>query len=117
MSAGTRTDRRVRDGYTARADEYTALFGDVGQLDARDRERIAGWADGIDGPILDAGCGPGQWTAYLADRGREAEGIDLVPAFVATASARFPHVSYRVASLLDPGVRPGSVGVSSPGTR
>lgn len=110
MSAGARTDRRVRDGYTARATEYTELFGDVAQLDARDRKRIVGWADEIDGPILDAGCGPGQWTAYLADRGREAQGIDLVPAFVATASARFPHVSYRVASLLDAGVRPGSLG-------
>ena len=104
------SDRRIRDGYAARAAEYTQLFGDIGQMDEVDRERIGGWADAVDGRILDAGCGPGHWTAFLAERGIDAEGIDLVPEFVAGACARFPHVAYRVASLTDVGVASGSLG-------
>ena len=104
------SDRRIRDGYAARAAEYTQLFGDIGQMDEVDRERIGGWADAVDGRILDAGCGPGHWTAFLAERGIDAEGIDLVPEFVAGACARFPHVLYRVVSLMDVGVASGSLG-------
>lgn len=104
------SERRIREGYAARATEYTDLFGDIAQMDAVDRERIGRWADGVDGRILDAGCGPGHGTAFLADEGHEVEGIDLVPDFIATASARFPHVSYRVASLAESGIEPGSLG-------
>lgn len=103
-------DARIRTSYAARADEYTELLGDIGQMDEVDRERIGRWADGVDGRILDAGCGPGHWTAYLRERGADVEGIDLVPEFVAGASARFPHVPYRVASLGDGDIEPGSFG-------
>ena len=104
------SERRIRAGYSARAVEYTALLGGIEQMDAIDRERIGQWADGIDGRILDAGCGPGHWTAFLAARGSDVEGIDLVPAFIETASATFPRLDYRVASLLDADVEHGSLG-------
>lgn len=103
-------ERRVRDSYSARAAEYTALLGDIEQMDEADRERIRVWADGVHGRILDAGCGPGHWTAFLAERGHDVEGIDLVPDFIAHAASRFPHVPFRVASLADPGIEPGSLG-------
>jgi SAM-dependent methyltransferase len=110
MADDSGSDTRIRDGYAARAGEYTELFGDIGQMDDVDRERIGRWADGVDGRILDAGCGPGHWTAFLADRGADAEGIDLVPEFVAGASARFPQIPYRVASLNDAAIPAGSLG-------
>jgi SAM-dependent methyltransferase len=110
MADDSGSDTRIRDGYAARAGEYTELFGDIGQMDDVDRERIGRWADGFDGRILDAGCGPGHWTAFLADRGADAEGIDLVPEFVAGASARFPQIPYRVASLTDAAIPAGSLG-------
>ncbi|WP_240745067.1 MULTISPECIES: class I SAM-dependent methyltransferase [unclassified Microbacterium] len=110
MTANPTSDARIREGYAARSAEYTELFGDIAQMDAVDRERIGRWADGVDGRILDAGCGPGHWTAFLAERGNEVEGIDLVPDFVDTARARFPHVAYRVASLAETGIEPGSLG-------
>ncbi|WAA66093.1 class I SAM-dependent methyltransferase [Microbacterium oxydans] len=110
MADDSGSDTRIRDGYAARACEYTELFGDIGQMDDVDRERIGRWADGVDGRILDAGCGPGHWTAFLADRGADAEGIDLVPEFVAGASARFPQIPYRVASLTDAAISAGSLG-------
>lgn len=101
MLEGSGSDRRIREGYSARAGEYTELFGDIDQMAAVDRERIANWAERIDGRLLDAGCGPGHWTAFLAARGHAAEGIDLVPEFISRATARYPDVSYRVASLAD----------------
>jgi SAM-dependent methyltransferase len=110
MTTGSPSDARIREGYAPRTAEYTELLGDIAQMDAVDRERIARWADGIDGRLLDAGCGPGHWTAFLADRGCLVEGMDLVPEFVDTASSRFPHVSYRVASLADGDIEPGSLG-------
>ena len=38
MANGSRSDARIRDGYAARAGEYTELFGDIGQMDDVDRE-------------------------------------------------------------------------------
>ena len=110
MANGSRSDARIRDGYAARAGEYTELFGDIGQMDDLDRERIGRWADGVGGRVLDAGCGPGHWTAFLVDRGVDAEGIDLLPEFIVGASARFPQVPYRVASLTDADIPAGSLG-------
>ncbi|MFK0239642.1 class I SAM-dependent methyltransferase [Microbacterium sp. NPDC090281] len=110
MSNDSGSDARIRDGYAARAVEYTELLGDIGQMDAVDRARIGRWADGVEGRILDAGCGPGHWTAFLVDRGAEASGIDLVPEFIVGASARFSHVPFRVASLNDADISPASFG-------
>ncbi|PQZ60298.1 MULTISPECIES: class I SAM-dependent methyltransferase [unclassified Microbacterium] len=110
MSNDSGSDARIRDGYAARAVEYTELLGDIGQMDAVDRARIGRWAEGVEGRILDAGCGPGHWTAFLVDRGVEASGIDLVPEFIVGASARFPHVPFRVASLDEADISPASFG-------
>lgn len=40
--------------------------------------------------VLDAGCGAGQMSAALAERGAEVVGVDLSPALVAIAEARLP---------------------------
>lgn len=104
------SDARVRYSYTDRASEYSALLGDIDQMDTRDRARIALWAARVDGRILDVGCGPGHWTAFLTDRGCAVEGIDLVPDFVKGASARFPHIPFKVGSLSDLDAEQGSFG-------
>ncbi len=98
------------EAYGARADEYVELFGSLEQLDEADRQLVADWSDGLtEGLILDAGCGPGVWTAYLAGRGREVEGIDLTPEFIAHACRRYPSVRFRVASLAQTGLPDGAV--------
>ena len=51
------------------------------------------------GPVVEVGCGPGHVTAYLADAGADATGIDLSPAMVAEARRRFPDGAYEVGDL------------------
>ncbi|MCU1504345.1 MAG: putative methyltransferase [Ilumatobacteraceae bacterium] len=45
---------------------------------------------------MDVGCGPGQWTSFLAGRGADVEGIDPVAVFVEEAQRRHPDVAFRV---------------------
>lgn len=84
----------VGHAYDARAAEYIELIGEVDQLAARDREGIGGWADATAGRILDAGCGPGLWTAFLHDAGRDVLGIDLSERFIAHARAQHPELEF-----------------------
>ena len=51
------------------------------------------------GPVLDAGCGPGRVTRYLADRGVRAFGIDLSPEMVRIAADLHPELSFATASI------------------
>jgi uncharacterized protein YceH (UPF0502 family) len=50
-------------------------------------------------PVVEVGSGPGHVTAYLADRGADAMGIDLSPAMVTEARRRFPGRSFEVGDL------------------
>ncbi|GAA1245739.1 class I SAM-dependent methyltransferase [Prauserella halophila] len=117
----------VRDAYGRRALEY-ADFACAPELMAEpDRNLVARWAASVDGRIVDAGCGPGQWTDFLRRNtdehstddhtidehsvrvGSRVEGVDLVPEFVDIARARFPSTPFRVAELDALGVPDGSV--------
>ncbi len=71
---------------------------------------IAEWAATITGRALDAGSGPGHWTAFLHDHEVEAEGIDLVPEFVEGAKARFPKLRFSVGDLKSLPVEGSSLG-------
>jgi len=93
------TFQQVRVSYGMRADEYTRHLGSIEAMAAEDRRIISEWAETITGPALDAGSGPGHWTAFLSERGIDVEGIDLVPEFVQGATARFPQLRFRVGDL------------------
>lgn len=56
-----------------------------------------------DASVLDAGCGTGDFLAYLRERGFEGRyvGIDLTPAMIEAASKRFPGERFAVASIGD----------------
>lgn len=104
------TDSEVLSAYGARAAGYTSLLGSVEDMHELDRQRIAQWAAGIHGPVLDAGCGPGHWADFLNKQGVDISGVDLVPEFINTARSRFPDVWFRVASLRALDVADGSLG-------
>lgn len=101
---------RTREAYAARAAEYINLFGSIEATAEQDREHLLSWARGIDGRIVDIGCGPGQWTSYLSDRGVDIEGVDPVPEFIAEAQRRYPGVVYRIGHADRLGVEDASVG-------
>lgn len=89
----------VGAAYSARNEEYTALFGSMSSTHPADQQLVLEWASGLSGRVIDAGCGPGHWTNFLHSAGVTAEGVDLVPAFIDTARQSFPDVSFSVGSL------------------
>lgn len=104
MAAGT------QNAYTNRASEYTSLLGSMDAVHAADRHLVETWADQVDGAILDAGCGPGHWTAHLARRGHNVKGIDLVPAFIEHARTEYPDVAFDTGSIDSLDAPTGSLG-------
>jgi len=101
---------RVRDAYAARAAEYIDRFGAIEAAAEQDRERVLGWARGVDGRVIDVGCGPGQWTHYLSEHGVDIEGIDPVPEFVDRARRRFPGVTFSLGRADRLGVEDAGLG-------
>lgn len=87
--------------YSARADEYTGVFGSMSAVHPSDRAVIDAWAERIAGRVLDAGCGPGHWTNYLSTLGLEVRGIDLVPDFVDHARRTYPSIPFDLRSIDD----------------
>jgi SAM-dependent methyltransferase len=100
----------VRDAYSHRAAEYVERFASMEAVHASDRQLVATWADGIEGAVLDAGCGPGQWTNFLNDAGIPALGVDLVPEFIESARVAYPGIPFRTGSLDALDVSTGTIG-------
>ena len=93
-------DQRVRTSYDAVAaayadhlvDELRGLPFETWLLD-----RVVAHAAGQ--PVVEVGSGPGHVTAYLAEGGADATGIDLSPAMVDEARRRFPGRIFEVGDL------------------
>jgi SAM-dependent methyltransferase len=92
----------VRDAYSSRSQQYIDLFADGGWQDhADDTELIRRHLAGLTGPVLDLGCGPGHWTAYLQSLGAEVTGVDLVPEFITHARETYPDSNFRLGSMTE----------------
>lgn len=89
----------VSEAYSARAAEYIEALGVVEAMHPSDAALIASWGAQVDGPALDIGCGPGHWTAFLAERGLDIRGVDLTPAFIEHARATYPDVRFATGSV------------------
>ena len=90
---------KVAEAYGARAAEYVELLGSVDAMHPSDRELIGTWGDQAVGPAIDAGCGPGHWTDFLARRGVDIRGVDLTPAFIEYARGRYPDLRFATGSV------------------
>jgi uncharacterized protein len=102
LSAGAEArDARVRSSYdsvaVAYADHLVDELVNGSPLETWILDRVAAHAAGD--PVVEVGCGPGHVTAYLAEAGADATGIDLSPAMVAEARRRFPDGTYEVGDL------------------
>ena len=104
------TDASIAAAYDDRATEYVTILGDVDQMDAADRATIARWRDDTSGRLLDAGCGPGHWTAFLQDGNRDVVGLDLSMRFIEAARSRHPHLRFVHGSFRDLAFEDASLG-------
>lgn len=89
----------VETAYARRAAEYAEHLGTMTAVHPADEHLVSTWARALDGPVLDAGCGPGHWTAHLAAQGVDVRGLDRVPAFVEHARTAHPGVTFDVGDL------------------
>ncbi|MDQ2757666.1 MAG: DUF480 domain-containing protein [Actinomycetota bacterium] len=96
----TARDERVLSSMAAVAVPYAEAFGDEVRGLPLERwllDRVAVEVD--EAPVVEVGCGPGQVTAWLADSGVAAQGLDLSPAMVAVARERHPGLTFEIGDL------------------
>jgi uncharacterized protein len=93
-------DARVRSSYDAVAEAYADhLVEELRDLPFERwlLDRVVMHAAGR--PVVEVGAGPGHVTAYLAEGGADATGIDFSAVMVEEARRRFPAGSYQVGDL------------------
>ncbi|MCX4985360.1 class I SAM-dependent methyltransferase [Streptomyces sp. NBC_00572] len=106
----------VRESYDRVADNYADMVATTGIGDIRrhpwHKASIDAFADSVGGlgPVLDVGCGPGTVTAYLAERGLDASGVDLSPRMIENARRLHPQCRFSVASATDLDLAEASLG-------
>jgi ubiquinone/menaquinone biosynthesis C-methylase UbiE len=94
----------VRDAYDTVAADYASRFPDTRAEAPLDLAMVDAFAEALPGPgcqVLDAGCGAGRMSRYLADRGCRVEGVDLSPGMVAMARRDHPDLSFAEGSLTE----------------
>jgi len=92
---------RVRDAYSAMSEQYIGLFDGTWQDDQEDTALVGRHLTGLPGPVLDLGCGPGHWTAYLQSLGADVTGVDMVPEFIAHARETHPGSDFLLGSMTE----------------
>ena len=96
---------RVRHAYDTVAEDYAAYLPDTraeAPLDlAMVDAFVAAVTSAADAKVLDAGCGAGRTSRYLADRGCRVEGVDLSSGMVAAARRKQPGIAFTVGSLTE----------------
>ena len=97
--------RKVRRAYDMVAEDYAASLPDTRAETPLDLAMVEAFVSmvtlGGDGRVLDAGCGAGRMSAYLAGRGCLVEGIDLSSKMIAMARRDHPDLAFTVGSLAD----------------
>lgn len=96
----------VRTAYDTVAQCYAARLPDTRAETAADLSMVDAFAAAVTAGsagapprVLDAGCGTGRMSAYLAARGCLVEGVDLSPGMVAMARRDHPELPFEVGSL------------------
>jgi len=95
----------VRRSYDTVAEDYAAFLPDMRAEAPLDLAMLDAFAEAVsasaDAEVLDAGCGAGRVSGYLADRGCRMRGVDLSPGMVAMARRDHPGLVFAVGSLTD----------------
>lgn len=92
----------VRTTYDMVAEEYASRFPGTEPEQAVDLSMIDHLLSQLALPspdVLDAGCGTGRMSRYLADRGCLVHGVDVSPAMIGMARRDHADIDTRVASI------------------
>ncbi len=84
----------TRAAYDAVAGLYAELFSDVLKTLPVERAVLAAFAELVNGPVADLGCGPGHLTAHLRSLGLDVFGVDLSPEMIALARKAHPDLRF-----------------------
>ena len=87
--------------YDTVADSYADFVSDALEKEPYLKAALTLFAAQVDGPVVDVGCGPGHFTAYLASLGVDASGIDLSPGMIDLARRAHPDLRFEVGSMTD----------------
>jgi SAM-dependent methyltransferase len=103
-------EQHVAESYDAVARDYAAnVVGVEGKpLDLAFLDQFVRLLDGRC-PVWDIGCGPGDVTRHLHDRGVDVCGIDLSPAMIAEARLAHPGIAFSVGDLRNLDTTAGSL--------
>ena len=97
--------RSVRHAYDVVAEDYASYLPDTRAEAPLDLAMIDSFAEAVTAGgaarVLDAGCGAGRMSRYLAERGCLVEGVDLSSSMVAMARRDHPDLMFTVGSLTD----------------
>lgn len=96
----------VQRAYDTVAEEYASLLPDTRAEAPLDLAMVDAFAEAVaarggEPRVLDAGCGAGRMSRYLAERGCLVEGVDLSPGMVTRARRDHPDLTFSVGSLAD----------------
>ena len=91
----------MRQAYSTLSAQYIGLLDGGWQEHADDTELVRRHLSGLAGRVLDLGCGPGHWTAWLHSLGAQVTGVDMVPEFVSHARTTYPGVEFQLGSMTD----------------
>ena len=104
----------TREAYDAAAPAYAQLFRDTLRGSPLDRAILGAFAEVVrtsgNGQVADLGCGPGYVTAYLAELGLAAFGVDASPAMIALARQTSPGLRFDVDSMVALNIADGALG-------
>ncbi|GAA2653622.1 class I SAM-dependent methyltransferase [Nonomuraea recticatena] len=90
---------QVRDAYDTLADAYADFVRGKLEEDPLDRALLGVFAELVDGPVVELGCGPGRMAAHLHGLGVNVFGIDVSPRLIDIARHTHPQLRFEVGDM------------------
>ncbi|MDX8037186.1 class I SAM-dependent methyltransferase [Lentzea sp. BCCO 10_0856] len=92
----------TRDSYDTVAVSYAEHTRELLNGLPHVRAALRLFAEEVDGPVADVGCGPGLVTAHLHALGADVFGVDLSPGMIELARREHPGLRFEVGSMTEP---------------
>jgi SAM-dependent methyltransferase len=100
----------TRASYDAVAVNYAEFVSGLLEGLPMMRAVLGAFAELVEGPVAEIGCGPGNITSHLASLGVAIQGIDLAPRMVEIARTAYPSLRFEVGSMTDLSLPDGELG-------